>query len=188
MTFSGWIFVIKNLNYVKSFFAVFLACKTSESFPWLLKSGSWRVVTTQCNIDMICQSLYIFLLNLKGNCPISYRIQMYLHWTMILTEAVTLPSPFSATHQYKPSSSLLIFFNFRGDNGGKFLALLPDLVHVTLGIGMPVVLQLILTFSPSIDFTVWFSGMSTIPGRSSKRKITIIKNETNGKHHCFAQF
>ena len=89
---------------------------------------------------------------------------------MTLTEAVTLPSPFSATHQYKPSSSLLIFFNIRGDAGGKFLASLPDLVHVTLGIGMPVVLQLIFTSSLSINVTVWFFGMPTIPGRSARKK------------------
>ena len=89
---------------------------------------------------------------------------------MTLTEAVTLPSPFSAMHQYKPSSSLLTFFNFRGDDGGKFLVSLPDFVHVTLGVGMPVALQLIVTFFPSINVTVWFFGMSTIPGRSAKEK------------------
>lgn len=35
---------------------------------------------------------------------------------------------------------------------------------------MPVALQLIVTFFPSINVTVWFFGMSTIPGRSAKEK------------------
>lgn len=97
---------------------------------------------------------------------------------MTLIEALAVLRPLSAMHQYKPSSSLVIFFNVKEDDGPKFLASLPDLVHVTLGVGMPVVWQLMITSSPSVDVQVEFFEMLTIVGRSVKIYV-ILKSPEN---------
>lgn len=93
------------------------------------------------------------------------RIILYLQFTVRVTEAVALLTLFPAVHQYTPSWFLFMFFSLRIDPT-RFHSFPPSLVHVMLGVGLPVALHDRVTSSVSLD--VWFVEIAVMFGRTAR--------------------
>ena len=90
-----------------------------------------------------------------------YDTNVHLHWTLTKTLAVVFPASFDALHMYIPESSLSTP-SMTKDSFSLYFFLLPTLVQVMFGAGIPVALQK--RFTVPVSLTVVFTGWTSSLG------------------------